>query len=157
MSDAMLFSSWMMFFILLITHAQQACAEWKEEMTSGMSSLWYCLHCIFTIHKRKVWGKVIFSQACVKNSIHRRGVSAFGPRVVSASGLGGVWQTSMADNPEQTSPLANTSPLGRHLLDRHPSRALRETVNKRAVHILLECILVEETFSVADLEFSRED
>ena len=50
-SDAMLFSSWMMFYVLLITHAQQACAEWKEEMTSGMSSLLYCLHCIFTIRK----------------------------------------------------------------------------------------------------------
>ena len=51
----------------------------------------------------EVWGKVIFSEACVKNSVH---------------GGGGV------------------------------RRIRRDTVNERAIRILLECIPVQYFFSV---------
>ena len=36
------------------------------------------LDCILVTTPNKVWGKVIFSQACVKNYVHRRGVPARG-------------------------------------------------------------------------------
>ena len=36
---------------------------------------------------KRIWGKVIFSEACVKNSVHRRGVPGLGVW----SGTGGAW------------------------------------------------------------------
>ena len=62
----------------------------------------------------------MFSQACVKNSVHRRvrGIPACLAR--------------------------SHDPPGRHPLARHP---LWDTVNERVVCILLECILVRSSFS----------
>ena len=60
----MLFSSWM-FFILLITHALQACAEWKEKMTSGMASLLRCLHSIFTARN----GASMYQEFCSQRGL----------------------------------------------------------------------------------------
>ena len=84
---------------------------------------------IFTVRKRSC-GKVMVSQACVKNSVHR----------------GEVVYIPEADTPRRpTPPLADTTPsLSRHPprqtphLSRHPSRRPLQ----RAVRILLECILV---------------
>ena len=131
-----------------------------------------------------VWGKVIFSVACVKNSVHRGGSTWAGTSPGQVHPLG------------RYTPLSRYTPLGRytprqvHLLGRytpqqvhHPGRytpsqagtphsqagtalprqvhpfpgrytpwagkpppqeqcMLGDTGNKRAVHILLECILV---------------
>ena len=65
----------------------------------------------------KVWDKVIFSQASVITSVHRgRGLHQVGR---SASRWEGVGQTSAP-----------------------PPGALQDMINKRATHILLECIPV---------------
>ena len=70
------------------------------------------LECILVNLCHSVWGKVIFSEACVKNSVHGGSVPVPGGR-----GNGG-------------------DPPGRLLL--------------RAVHILLECILVNLCHSVLE-------
>ena len=70
----------------------------------------------------KVWGKVIFSVACVKNSVYRNG--------------GGLHQCMLGYPP---TPLARRPPWQ----GRPPTQCmLGDTVNKRAVCILLECNLV---------------
>ena len=64
---------------------------------------------IFTIRKRSC-KKVMFSQACVKNSVHGRGVH---PTWADTS--------SQANNPlRQTHPQADTPRADTHLLGRHP-------------------------------------
>ena len=68
------------------------------------------------IHYRpqRSWGKVIFSEACVKNSVHRGGCLGRPPR---------------ADTPRNRHP---------------PKQCmLGDMGNKRAARILLECILVK--------------
>ena len=108
--------------------------------------MFVCLHfeLIITARKQSV-RRLCFHR---RLSVHRR-VSAFGPGRVSA--------THTTPHPGQT-PL----PLGRHppgqtpLLGKHPhlgrhpplSSACWDTVNKRAVCIPLECILVEDLFPV---------
>ena len=81
----------------------------------------------------EVWDKVIFSVACVKNSVHR-----------------GVWLSACWDAtpPGPGTPAADT-PLEQTPQTRHPPRAdppmqcmLGDMVNKWAVCILLECNLV---------------
>ena len=67
----------------------------------------------------EVWGKVIFSQVCVKNSVHRGGVSA--PRGVPGWGVSAPGGSALGGG-------ARWRPSQRLLL--------------RAVRILLECILV---------------
>ena len=93
---------------------------------------------IVTVHKRS-WGKVIFSEARVKNSVH---------------GGQGCLPIACWDTPpdqRQTPPPGSRHPPG----SRPPPRAdtpataqcmLRDTSNKRAVRILLECILVIDVF-----------
>ena len=79
----------------------------------------------------EVWGKVIFSVACVKNSVHRGTVC-----------LSACWDTTpQADNPPGADPPEQTSQ------SRPPEQTplqcmLGDMVNKRAVCILLECNLV---------------
>ena len=72
----------------------------------------------------------MFSQACVKNSVHGGCLSR-----------GCVSQHTFG----QTPPSKHTPYLPRHTPPRAdtPSPTLRDTVNKRAVRILLECILVK--------------
>ena len=67
----------------------------------------------------EVWGKVIFSEACIKNSVHREGCAWSG---------GGAWFRGG---------VCVETPLGRLLL-----RAVRILLE-----CLLECILVFSTFS----------
>ena len=89
----------------------------------------------------EVWGEVIFSVACVKNSVHGGSVSEYA----------GIPPSLGADTPlEQTFPREQTPPLGADTpLEQTPLEQttpaqcmLGDTVNKRAVSILLECNLV---------------
>ena len=107
---------------------------------------------------QRSWAKVIFSQACVKNSVHRGGR-------VSASVHAGTHHPppsrppppDQADPPpEQTPPLGadspprtrQTPPRSRPHWDQAdtppPGSRLQHTVYERPVRILLECILVEQ-------------
>ena len=92
----------------------------------------------------EVWGKVILSVACVKNSVHR-GVC-----------LSACWDTDPLARqtpwkgapppPSKADPLARRYPLARQqtpLAKIPPAQCMvGDTVNKRAVCILLECDLV---------------
>ena len=77
---------------------------------------------------QRSWGKVIFSEACVKNSVHRGGVCGRGG--VCVAGAGHVWQGGRAWQG------------GVHGGGGSTWQILRDTVNERMVRILLECILV---------------
>ena len=94
---------------------------------------------IITVRKRN-YGNVMFSQACVKNSVQGR-------RCTPPSGQTSPW----VDTPSRQTP-----PLGRHptpwqtppqadtlLLGRHPP--IRMSL-QRTVRILMECILVYNSF-----------
>ena len=72
----------------------------------------------------EVWGKVIFSVACVKNSVHREGGSAS----VHAGIPPGT------KHPQEQAPPGPGTPSEQCMLG--------DSVNKRAVCILLECNLV---------------
>ena len=99
----------------------------------------------------EVWGKVIFSVACVKNSVHGGGLpqcmlgyhTPYGtrhpprPDIPLPSGPGST--------PDQAPPRADTPPGPGTPRDQAPLPAqciLGDTVNKRAVCILLDCNLV---------------
>ena len=77
---------------------------------------------IITVRKRS-WGKVMFSQACVKNSVHGGEVYTSPPRADTLPGRHpmGIHPPPQADTsqsrhlPRQTPPWPSTS-LGRHLL-----------------------------------------
>ena len=75
--------------------------------------------CVITVPKRSC-GKVMFSQACVKNSVHREE----------------VYTPPCADTPPRTDPPTQVDTL----LGRHPHPIRRPL--QRTVRILLECILV---------------
>ena len=83
------------------------------------------LHEVIIVRKRRC-GKVMFSQACVKNSVQGG---------ICPQQLDTPWANTppRTDTPRANVPSANT-PTGRH----HPSRRLLQ----RMVRILLECILV---------------
>ena len=88
---------------------------------------------IITTHK--VWRKVIFSVACVKNSVHRGSASLHaGIRPPPPPG------TTRADTPRTRHSLGEDTPL-----EQTPQEQcmLGDSVNKRAVCILLECNLVK--------------
>ena len=110
---------------------------------------------------QRSWAKVIFSQACVKNSVHRGGVC-----------LSACWDTPPPEQtppgpgrpPEQTPPpgpgrpprtrqipprpgrpppnLADPPPTPGSRPPHPPGSRLQHTVYERPVRILLECILV---------------
>ena len=80
---------------------------------------------VVTVRKRS-YGKIIFSQACVKSSVHRGGG---GPTSVHA----GI-HTPLDRSPMGRHPHGQTHTPARHT----PSRRLLQ----RTVRILLECILV---------------
>ena len=87
------------------------------------------------------FAKVMFLHLSVSHSVHR-GVG--GPRQVHPTWAG--------TPPGQVHPPGQVDPLGRYIphppcrytpLGRYtPDNACRDTANRRAVHILLECILV---------------
>ena len=105
---------------------------------------------------QRSWAKVIFSQACVKNSVHRGGegvclsacwdTNPNPPRADTPPGPGTPLQG--ADTPPWSRhPLgADTPPRSRHPLEpgTPPGSRLQHTVNERPVRILLECILIRK-------------
>ena len=102
----------------------------------------FCFHTVPNNHLLPAatkLGKGKFSQACVKNSVHRGGR-------VSASVHAGIHSSPGPPGPG-TPPRADP-PWSRHPPSRHPpgpaplGSRLQHTVNERPVRILLECILV---------------
>ena len=104
-------------------------------------------------HPQRSWSKVIFSEACVKNSVHREGQAwgghawQGGMRGRGACVAGGhVWQGGMCGR--------GACMAGGHMhgmggvrgRGEHAWQILRDTVNERAVRILLEGILVLNFF-----------
>ena len=99
----------------------------------------------------EVWGKVVFLEACVKNSAHRGGLPqcmlGYHPQDQAPPGTrhpprpGTPW-----DQAPHPPPGAGTPPrLGTFPPTRHPpprQSMLGGTVNEQAVRILLECNLV---------------
>ena len=106
------------------------------------------LHFLIVTARKEFWGKVMFSQVFV--CPHRGGgfcfwiqglcVSASGSRGVCASGsVGGASGSGgcVCAHPRHT-PLPEHTPW----THTHPLDTLPPTVNRQAVHILLECFLV---------------
>ena len=85
-------------------------------------SLYYC--------PQRSWGKVIFSEVCVKNSVYRERVST---------------PLHAGIHPQEQIPPKHPTSGSRH----PPVQCmLGDTGNKRVVRILLECILVSSRFDV---------
>ena len=88
-----------------------------------------------------VWSKVIFSEACVKNSVHKGGSASVHARIPppGADPLPGPGTPLAADTPSRS---------------RHPPEQcmLGDTVNERAVRILLECNLVANIFVLLQMK-----
>ena len=96
-------------------------------------------------------GKVMFSQACVKNSVHRGGgmcaTHAPLPRTLPTMHVPPAMHAPLPCTPCHTCSPAihahqHACPPNIHV----PPPILRDAVNERAVRILLECILVYYTF-----------
>ena len=81
---------------------------------------------------QRSWAKVIFSQACVKNSVHRGGRGCL-PQCT----LG--YPPGSRHPPRADIPLQDQTPPG---ADTPPGSRFQHMVYEQLVHILLECILV---------------
>ena len=73
----------------------------------------------------KVWGKVMFSEACVKNSVHRGGgqlqcMLGYHPSPWEQTLLDQVPPPTRHTPPDQTSPRPDTPPWTRHSPDKAP-------------------------------------
>ena len=103
----------------------------------------------FHYRRQTKFAKVMFSQASVSHSVHGGGVCPKECWDIHTPGRHPTPRqkhTPWADTPRQTPPFADTPSLGRHPLPGQTPplfKALQDTVNKLAVLILLECILVE--------------
>ena len=87
--------------------------------------LFYCYH-----QANEVWCKVMLLHLSVSHSVHWGAVYPIA-----------YWDTPpRPDTPQADTHQADT--LGRHPPTQAIPQILRDTVNKRAVHILLECMLV---------------
>ena len=135
------------------------------------------MRCYYRPQRR--WAKVIFSQACVKNSVHGGGGCL--PQCMLGYTTTTREQTPpqsrhppRADIPLGADPPAADTPQSRHPQTRHPPRPgthppgadtppgpgtphppgsrLQHTVNERPVRILLECILVNTYNSIGSPE-----
>ena len=84
------------------------------------------------------WGKVIFSEACVKNSVHRG----------SAPFHAGITPPPPEQTPEADTTLRQTPPPAKCMLG--------ETANNLAVRFLLECILVSVVPNLRNLEYGTD-
>ena len=82
---------------------------------------------------QRSWSKVIFSEACVKNSVHRGGGSA-----TLHAGMHPPPRDQRQAPPPPMGPEAGTPPPAQCMLG--------DTGNKRAVRILMECNLVMPYF-----------
>ena len=97
---------------------------------------------------RRSWGKAIFSETCVKNSVHMEGVHGKGGMHGGGHAWQGcawqgacmegrsVWQEGHAWQG------GHVCQEGMHGMHAAPQQILRDMVNERAVRILVECILV---------------
>ena len=99
--------------------------------------------CFVFTARNSSYGKVMFSQACVKNSVHKRehmrGTHAPPPCP------GTHTLDTHTCPPGHTCPPRARTPPGHACPPGHarPQRILRDAVNEQAVRILLECILVK--------------
>ena len=109
---------------------------------------------IFTARKRSLGQCNIFAPVC--HSVHRRGTWA---GTTSGRYTPGQVHPHLAGTPpRQVTPLAGAPPEQVHPLGRYtqPSNACWDMVNKQAVRILLECILVMKPYKVCTIkEFTR--
>ena len=107
----------------------------------------------------KVWGKVIFSEACVKNSVHREGglpqcMLGYHHHRPPRPGAGTPWDQALLDQapqdqaPRPGTPQDQASPQDQATLPPEQSM-LGDMVNEWTVHILLECILEKYIFRQA--------
>ena len=125
---------------------------------TGKKFKWSCLN--LRLHKlllppAKKLGKVIFSVACVKNSVHRGGVPGRYPL--------GKFPPPRTGTPRAGTPPGQVHPPGRYTPSRYPPykgtpwqvpprvvtpprQIIRDPVNELAVRILLECILVSLSY-----------
>ena len=89
----------------------------------------------------EVWGKVMFSQVCVSHSVHKEeGVSVWCHFLSGCPVPCSFWWSGQRPPPPGQRPLLDGDPpppWQRPFLDRDPLYS-----KERAVHILLECILV---------------
>ena len=91
---------------------------------------------IYCYRPQRSWGKVMFLHVCVCDSVHREG---------SASVHAGIHPSRSRTPPQEET--RKTHPPGRNQEDTPPEPCmLGDTGNKRAVRILLECILVRTNF-----------
>ena len=115
----------------------------------------------------EVWGKVIFSEACVKNSVHRGGSTWAGTPPTRYTLLGPGTHPGLGTLPPQGpgtlpgtryTPPDQVHPPGPGTRSPPPREQcmLQDTGNKRAVRILLECILVFEGYYLGFGFFSRD-
>ena len=110
----------------------------------------------------EVWGKVIFREVCVKNSVHRGGGSASvhaGIHPPSGPGTPPEQTPPGPGNPQDQAsprtmqpPREQTPPSPREQAPPPPPPAVSDTANKRAVYILLECNLVVTDFGHKNLQ-----
>ena len=111
--------------------------------------------CLFLPPANEVWGKVTFSVACVKNSIHGGGLPQCMLGYHTPLGPGTPLPQGPGTPPDRQGTPPDQAPPSRHPPDQAPPRAdppdqvpppaqcmLGDTVNECAVCILLECNLV---------------
>ena len=120
------------------------CQQWNPDrkLHSGYVKNYQLSIIMITLFYRmkRSWGKVIFSEECVKNSVHR-GDRSHGtpPRQAHPPGRytpAGRYTPQAGTPPRQVHPQAGT-----------PPRQVHPLVNEQAVRILLECILVPFPFA----------
>ena len=110
---------------------------------------------LFYYRPQRSWAKVIFSQACVKNSVHGGGgclpqcmLGYTPPPRPGTPSRPGTPPGPGTPSQEQTPPRDQAPPRDQTPLPRPgrppPGSRLQHTVNERPVRILLECILVNE-------------
>ena len=121
------------------------------------------LYNIITVRKRSC-GKVMFSQACVKNSVHRAGdvhppwadtPFPWADTPFPWADTPFPWADTpspLADNPRVDTPSPGQTPPRQTPPGRHPPG---RRVMQRTVHILLECILVFAIYILHHAELQR--
>ena len=110
----------------------------KFQNPDNFQVFFICFKVTFSFYRpQRSWGKAIFSEACVKNSVHR-------PRGGIPACLAGN-PPPEADTPPGAAPFPQEQTAAPR--NRHPPPCAvhaEDTVNKRVVRILLECNLVSK-------------
>ena len=108
----------------------------------------FALKMDFSPPTNEVWGKLIFSEACVKNSVHRGGVPGQLPpsRIRYPPRLGSTTPGPGTSPWDQVHSPGTRYTLGTRYISPRQCR-LGDTGNKRAVRILLECVLVSSVLT----------